>query len=972
MLPIPIKKETFEKSFLDGAGNLQLGTDQDAWSALWDSDGKFTRDVDKLADLSVDVGTGERALTLGQEQNVQMTVSAGAQAAGQIELVWPDEKDGNDLITTYGLAPFLTDDKLYMALVFNGSAQAGANANVPSGALSASLWAGAGGNAGYTRLKPYPQSQGARAILTDLFSGTRLPQRIDEVDEIPAAGEVVSLTHGGYLYLGASLNWGYTMNGAKSFEAGDLDLVFSYFVKMAASMSVNYKLAGQHTIQAWRGHDPSWVRFIVTKSRDSELGFAADFGLDAKVDLDGLPANVDDFLGALLGTDVRSALGYLEEAGKYDTLEKIEGALDSLATGFLQDLSDKWFEKALDDETVQEFFKTAQDVVNTYNSLDQKLIDIYERYIDDIPGLTDTINDLAQLTTREGLLAWVEGEVPADVKNNRAWEFVKDEWGDDFTDLLFDNDEFQKLSKLVGDAQAFLNGGVQEKISGFVSEVKGKLGIDGFMQKIETYSDPQALKAEADAKVQGFVSRVIGKSFDKIEDSELADVLAKLKAFRDKVQEIKEKWYGKLQQAAHQSVSLQVGYNYTRTKKSESLLDVEINLADGRGKELARAASKGDFAGALVAYDPTLVRVNPGSRLTQKLQKASQVQVNLFGHHFSRAVNIVQNLDQYVETEEGGGLVHVYSLDTAAEVVKQSDKESQKSSFLLQSVGASVQPEGADAPVDKQGRFLVQTLRNMAVKYEMNQEDQETTFDEMKCYLGLAEELRLVRSAADVNDQLRREFPNGLGKVKVDYVVRYNDDDVRSVFAAANTQQLDEARSAARHVIAKTFLSLGPHDNRFAIGAGYLSGAKEHFLGDGTVTVNVPSKYTGGPARSFGVKKAEKAIVRMLFNVEDSYVKRFKQLDGLVDRMRDGGKPVPIDELKKASLDFVVMNAKLEKRTPGNGSANVFFVIFDRLVRASGRPKSQSAMIVTITPPGAAEEEKVTKYFIHEGAQEAA
>ncbi len=155
---------------------------------------------------------------------------------------------------------------------------------------------------------------------------------------------------------------------------------------------------------------------------------------------------------------------------------------------------------------------------------------------------------------------------------------------------------------------------------------------------------------------------------------------------------------------------------------------------------------------------------------------------------------------------------------------------------------------------------------------------------------------------------------------------------------------------------------------QFAVGAGYNSGERDEFLpGTSRVSVTVPAAFRSkAGADKVLVRREWEVVVNTLFNVEREYVERFHALDSLVCRMRDHGRPVPVRELEDASRDFLKMNAKLDRFSYGDESINVFFVIFDRLVRASsgGRAKRQSVLSLTITPPGA---EPVNKVFADPG-----
>ena len=972
MLHLPIDKKTFHASFLDGRGRLDLLTDQDAWKELWKTGGAFTPKADRIADLTL--GAGSPALLLGHPNGQQLSVAASARASGRIELIWPDQASDNPLVQEYDLAAYLGKLPLCAALVLGGSARVAANANAPTGPLSARFAAGAGGRAELLHLKPYDPRQPARDIVHDLLATTRLPRSVDTINDIPVPGEVLAITYDGYLHLGATLTWGYQVNGVRSYKPGDLDLAFSYLVKLAASLSVACRVAGAHTIQARHGHADGWVRFVVKKSHSSESSFAADLGLDASVELKGLPKTPDEFLAALLGADVGAALGVLRQAGEYDSIDEIRAQLDALAFGFLENLAQPWIGRALDNNTVQELLRVAHEVVTAYETLDQRLVDLYQRNLDALAALTSRIDDLAKLTSRERLLDWVEGMAPNGVVDNQAWHLVRDEWGDEFFDLLLDNDAFAAFHDFVLQAQTFLTGGAQERIRQFVSAAKEQLNLSSFIKDLAQYDTAKKLQDAADARLHAFVDRVLGIGFRKLKGKELEAAFEKIQAFLKEVEGFKIKWYEKLKGAAQQSISMQVAYNYARTARGESLVDVEVNLNDERGASLAQRAAVGDFAGVLTAYDPALVRVNRGTRMTRHLQASSTLLVNVVGLNYSRAVDIVQDLDHYTETDPGG-LVHVYAVDTKVDVTQRSFRETQHSSLLLQFVGSSLQRVGTSAPVDARGRFLADTIRKMAVTYDMTQTDRRTTFREMRGYLDLARELGLVRDVDQVLERLLDEFPQhpeALGEVEVSYAVRYEPEGVMSVFIADNLTQLALARSVARQVVGRSFLAGGPGHPLYSVGIGYLSGNRDAFLGDASITVQVTPDLRKPGLAAVVVRKDQKLLVRTLFAIEETFVSRLEAFDALVDQMRKHAEPVPVEAIQRAALSWAKMNAKLERFSHGGQSINAFFVVFDRLVRAAtvGRARRKSALIVSILPPGGTS--KVTKYFVDDGAPEGA
>lgn len=115
---------------------------------------------------------------------------------------------------------------------------------------------GAGGNVEYGFLRRVPADTSARKVLKDLFAQMQLPQQTIEASRIPAPGDVASTRLGGYLTLR-----GYSMSGTKSLDIRDLKLDLDYALKLAASVSFGYKLAGDFEIEARRGHDDGWARY---------------------------------------------------------------------------------------------------------------------------------------------------------------------------------------------------------------------------------------------------------------------------------------------------------------------------------------------------------------------------------------------------------------------------------------------------------------------------------------------------------------------------------------------------------------------------------------------------------------------------------------------------------------------------------------------------------------------------------------
>ncbi len=332
MLIFPINTDTFKKSFLSGDGEIQLQSDQDIWLTLIATGGKFLPNISRVAAVNFNFAN-ERKFRFGRDGGMRLSV--GASAGHEIRLIWPDEDD--ETLKALGLNEFLTEEKLYARLFFRTNGDFSADTKFPMGTLSATFGIGVGGDATYERLKSYDAEMSAKEILADLLAGARLPQQIDSVSDIPEPGESLVTQFGGYLKLRAGMNWGYEMTGSRSVEINQLNLDLDYALRLMAAVSTGYSLAGEFSIEARRGAEDGWARFVVRKSRDSQFNLTADFGFDGRIELKGLPQSADEFLIRLIGADARTVLDHFHKAREYASLDKLEEKLTAMVKGFVHD-----------------------------------------------------------------------------------------------------------------------------------------------------------------------------------------------------------------------------------------------------------------------------------------------------------------------------------------------------------------------------------------------------------------------------------------------------------------------------------------------------------------------------------------------------------------------------------------------------------------------------------------------------------
>lgn len=984
MLEFPLSKDTFKKSFLDGNGNFEVVTPQNTWEALVNSNKPFPDTAESIAKLSFRVGSkfkfGEQPAST---KGVKIDADVSASANSEIRLI---RSKTDPLIKSYELQEHFANDTLYAAVLLGASATGEVDGSLPSGPLTkANFNIGAGGSVAYERLVPFKKSDSARKILADLFAESRVPQAVTSPGEVPAEGEVLALRYDGYLNLSAGATWGYSLSGTKSADVLDFSLALKYSLKLAASASFKYRLAGAFSSEARRAKDSDWARYVVRKSRESTTEFAADVGLTAEASLEGLPDSPDKLLAALLGTKAESILNKLALIEENASLDKLQEKLEKLVSGFVLKQGGKWIDKALDNSTVAEFLKRAHEIIDAYEKLDERIIGLYENFLDGkLPQLRALLDRISALPNRDALKAVTDGEV---------WDLIRRLWKDRFNELLLTDSEFNKLKALVGRVAKFLDAdknNPQQKLDAlirdFIADVKEEFPLDGLLTELAKYDTPDELKKLAEKKIQGLVSVIIGRAFDELKKSDdFKQAAAKIEAVIAQIDKFRKTYADALKKVVHQNFAANVAFNYKSVKKGEALLDVEIDLSHPDGPELARRASRGDFIGVLDRFQPGVIRINQ-NKLTQDLTKSTEVQVTIWNWKYRHLAEIIQHSEHSVEAAPAGGLLHVYSIDTSAKETTEKRgwdkfKETVRTNFTLSVTGQTFQPQGAPS-TGPDGEFLIETLSKLAASYDLSFEDERTKSTELTQYLALADQLKLGPGSTVTISELTTQFPSppGLGKVSVSYAVRYNDAAVRAAFlqydmADPAQKALLESytRETARLLVSAYWT--GKTDNLSpALGFAYSStnvyqlyrqsGSRDNFVAN-TISVTFPSWHpVQGPPQP--LNKLQKNVLYTYYQREDDLVNALTRLFRVIGKASRDKVAVSETELKSAARKLLEISDDLNE----GGGPTTFFAVFDKFVQKAAAPDAErkSMMILEVTPPNAktlpsGEKEKVVRPF---------
>ncbi len=609
-----------------------------------------------------------------------------------------------------------------------------------------------------------------------------------------------------------------------------------------------------------------------------------------------------------------------------------------------------------------------------YNNLDGRIIDLYHSYLDKIPHLRRALALLAGVSVPEDLAELTETDEDEEKEAAMdAWDVAQLLWGTSVYPLLLQNDRFAEFSALAQRARDFVEEGATEPLRNFITRLKSATRLDPLFEKLVEIKSAEQLEQITDERLQELAGHLIGVAFEELKKSELNNAVKALQENLNLIEEFKNDWYARVTEAVSHKFTFDLHYAFTRASRNRGLIDVELNLNRHEGRELARAAAAGDFSGALENYNSKYVRVNDGV-FTHELDRSARLQINVMGRDRDRIRKLSQIVEHSIEPSRGG-LLHIYAIDTSTrQLVKKGRKfkEVIESNFLLRSMGESFQNESDPSVDSKTRRYLVQTINNLAAQYDLLESDDHTSAEELKRYLDLAEFLGLFekQSRESFVSDLASQFPDGFGKVKISYVVRYNNAVLRDALSSVSGDELRElARQTMRRLIGAKYTGMKRTEWLARVGFAYLSPSlHEVFDREGSnalrqfKTVTLPAWFTRDAPLKVELSSSDIQFLITLCSIEQSYADRLVKLDQILDRVFKDGLPIPLDELMDAARKFIEMADDLDE-----WRENAFFAIFDKVVETSLKkaPETkavrESAMTLEITPFG---KNKVTKVML--------
>jgi hypothetical protein len=768
------------------------------------------------------------------------------------------------------------------------------------------------------------------ALLPAFFREMRLPEQLDRA---PDPGEAIALRYGGYLRLGAQASIGYELAGTKSVGLGQMQLSERYGLSVLGRVGLAAGVAGRFSILVTAApvtaapDTPGWARVQVNRHRSADTRVAADVTVTFVNHLDGLPADAHDFLGAVLGVNGRSFVHVLERAHELSDFETFSAAIDGLAKRYVGEFIGKAFDKLKGSAEFARFLGRVNDVVNSYETLEERAVTLFDRYFDQLGVLTEFLDRIAALQASE--LQQLRSRLTP-----RLWAILSqltdgDPLGFLLGRIVLRGSEVDSLAELQSRAAAVLaliRDDAHREIREVIGIAKRGFGIDALLReaaKIDTIDELQALATE---KVGLFVSRLVGRTLDSA--TNLKAALAELKAVLDKMDVFTTRLYTAFKDATNSSYAMALHAEYSRATDADVLVDVLINMASPEGRALLVQAARGEFEAVLTNPDTALVRLREGV-LTHRTRRESAFKVNIVGWHlnynyegFDRV--ITESEQRLVPSDRGLLVVSTTTLEIERRRKRQD--EAMHAQFLLQALGQSAGVLAADEGTHS---YVIDSLTALTARYDLAFTDEDTSEIELRDYLAFASDVGLATQGADLRALLPflpRAANGGFGKIEAAYQVRFGPAaigsllKVKAIGSAAETR----IRSTMRRMVLANYLK---NDSQLDVAFAYATpGVHTLFAEEG------PATFTNASMRVFAVAPvlAVHAPARVELARDELFV--LATLIGIEQSMVDAIR----DLVEVLAAGKVLKPLAFEKKLGRFGKALQEFDRFDQVSTARG------------------------------------
>lgn len=934
---------------LGGSGALAVDTGELALGR------PIAPDAARLLDVTFDA-SGSAPLAFGLPDSVKLSVSTKS-AVTLLPVFASSPAATRRLLEPYGLGDYFASaaNRARGVLCFRVSAAAGVGAQATFGyaTLKPTASLDTGADASYAYLRSFDAGLSLQKAVLEFFRDMRLPE---QGLRAPEPGEAIALQFGGYLRLGAEVSAGYQLAGTKSIAVGQLALSERYDLSIVGRIGLSAQVAGRFTLLVTAGGEPGWARVTVRRHAEQELRCAADVSVGFRNELD-LPASAHEFIGAALGVNGRNFVNLFNRALELSDFTKFRAATDGLAQKFVEAVIGKTFDTLGSRTEFEKFLAQVSRVVDSYGTVEDRAVALFDRYFDRLPQLTSFLERLQALTA-EGL-ATLRQRLTDD-----EWTMLAQLTDGDPLAFLLDQvvvggqrrDSRATLKARADAALDLIRGRAHEDLRRVIATAKLQFGIDALFRDLATIDTPDELRSVANERLGLFVTRLVGRRLDSAANVKAA--FAEVQKVLQNVDAFSARLFGAFKEASNSAYGLALHAEYSRATSSDALVDVFINAATERGRALLRQAGRGDFAEVLTASDTDVVRLREGV-FTHRTHRHAPFHVNIVGWHldyqyegFDRVISETEQ--RLVPTERG---ITVYTT-TSLELERQRRRrdEAVHVNFLLRALGESA---GVLKTRPRDRAYVVDVLSSLSVRYRLAFTDEDTSEMELRDYLAFAQDLGLGPQGATLDHLaplLPRAANGGFGAVEASYDVRFGQQALDALVAVTGISAAAEKaiRQGLRQIVLANYLKSGEmHDVAFTYATPDVF---DLFRREG------PGQFTTPSQRAFVVRlttpgiaapssvvldRMELHVLATLYNIENALIAAMKGLYKVL-----GGKTIDPVRFEKALAGFGDAMTQFDDfdqtSRKGGVGANTLFVVFDQLVRLASRGAPAAAGVLRL------------------------
>ncbi len=801
MMRLPLNKSTLPALASGADGEVVLDARRDGISTMPLSD-LIAPGGPHQFDLRFDLPSHDR-IPLGSSA---ADLHVESDVTPKLLIVSKDSVIEEDILSRHGIERPGARHVLLVLETF-GQAGLGAAADFPAGPFEFGLLAEAGGHVRFTHIRTFDRRTSARVALETFLHSTRLPHDVSEPEHVPAPGDVLAFEYGGYLSIGLSSAWGFTMTRYAGADLGKLAPTGKVDVTSSLHLRGGVKLAGDFAVEVRRGLSDGWARVTVRKRRERAFTFSGGLDVGIELETDGLPADADQFLEAALDMrtpqilqDLRDLIGQGEAAFFAHVRERKNALLEKL----LDDLSQRWFERALSSDSAGQVFERLQDLIAMYDDLDDRARALLEWLVEVKAKAGEHLDDI--VVDVEGALAAIAEAVNSEalkiLDSPLVWDILRKYAGDAWIDVLTSDARFEEVREAI----VSLRERPWKEFAAFVHARYESTGLKAILDdlrslvdRLREVEDPEKALQQAEKHLLTAAERITDHAFDALAGADLHEAIRDLDTMLDEIDAFKRRIYAEFSETINRSHKIAVARTITRARASDALMDVEFDLASERGRALMHDAVRGKFDNVLDAGNAAVVRIHRAA-FTHRTTTTHQLKLDLFGWTRTSFRSLIIETEKTIR-REGDDLLHFYTLSADEDVTRKAKGEEFKLRFILNVMASGVRAD------------VVDTVSKMSARYAVGVDDRRTTDRELLRYLTLGGELGILPHPPDellasLKEELSERLPDeDWGRVTLTYDVRWPADGLTRIVEIPRNQMLFSARETLARIVGGAFLS---------------------------------------------------------------------------------------------------------------------------------------------------------------------